>query len=74
MRYHLGLCLEVAAHLSVVESYGIAEQVRHQVRQEVPQVADVQVHEEPAPVAVRIRVTLGCAEQMFGATKSSPND
>jgi cation diffusion facilitator family transporter len=48
LHYHVDLHLEVDPRLSVMESHGIAEQVRHRVRREVPEVADVLVHVEPA--------------------------
>ncbi len=48
-RYHVDLHLEVDPRMSVAESHGVAERVRHQVRREVPSVADVLVHVEPAP-------------------------
>lgn len=48
-QYHVDLHLEVDPRMSVAESHGIAERVRHQVRRDVPSVADVLVHVEPSP-------------------------
>lgn len=48
-QYHVGLHLEVDSRMSVAESHGVAERVRHQIRREVPSVADVLVHVEPSP-------------------------
>lgn len=49
LRYHVDLHLEVDPAISVAESHGIAERVRHQVRRDVADVADVLVHVEPSP-------------------------
>lgn len=49
LRYHVDLHLEVSPHISVADGHGIAERVRHQVRRDIPAVADVLVHVEPAP-------------------------
>jgi len=49
LRYHVDLHLEVHPSISVAESHGIAEKVRHQVRRDVTDVADVLVHIEPSP-------------------------
>jgi len=51
LRYHVDLHLEVDPEMPVVDAHGIAEQVRQQVRRDVPAVADVLVHIEPAPEA-----------------------
>jgi len=50
LRYHVDLHLEVDPAISVAESHGIAEQVRHQIRRDVADVADVLVHVEPSPM------------------------
>jgi cation diffusion facilitator family transporter len=50
-RYHVDLHLEVDPAISVAESHGIAEQVRHQIRRDVADVADVLVHVEPSPMS-----------------------
>jgi len=48
LRYHVDLHLEVDPDMPVVDAHDIAERVRRQVRQEVPEIADVLVHIEPA--------------------------
>ena len=50
LRYHVDLHLEVDPAISVAESHGIAEKVRHQIRRDVGDVADVLVHVEPSPL------------------------
>jgi cation diffusion facilitator family transporter len=50
LRYHVDLHLEVDPAISVAESHGIAERVRHQVRKDIADVADVLVHVEPSPM------------------------
>ncbi len=50
LRYHVDLHLEVNPAISVAESHGIAEKVRHQIRRDVADVADVLVHVEPSPM------------------------
>lgn len=52
LRYHVDLHLEVDPAISVAESHGIAEKVRHQIRQDVADVADVLVHVEPSPMII----------------------
>ena len=47
-QYHVDLHLEVDPRMSVAESHGVAERVRHQIRRDVPGVADVLVHVEPS--------------------------
>ncbi len=49
LRYHVDLHLEVDPRISVAESHGIAERVRHQIRRDIADVADVLVHVEPSP-------------------------
>lgn len=51
LRYHVDLHLEVDPAISVAESHGIAEKVRHQIRRDVADVADVLVHVEPSPMS-----------------------
>jgi cation diffusion facilitator family transporter len=48
LRYHIDLHLEVKPSMSVAESHSVAEQVRQHIRRELPEVADVLVHVEPA--------------------------
>jgi cation diffusion facilitator family transporter len=50
LRYHVDLHLEVAPQLSVFDSHEIAGQVRSRIRENVPSVADVLIHVEPAPL------------------------
>lgn len=50
LRYHVDLHLEVDPEISVAESHGIAERVRHQIRRDIADVADVLVHVEPSPM------------------------
>jgi len=52
LRYHVDLHLEVDPAISVAKSHSIAEQVRQQIRQDVPSIADVLVHVEPSPGAL----------------------
>jgi len=52
LRYHVDLHLEVDPGISVAESHGIAEKVRHQIRRDVADVADVLVHVEPSPILI----------------------
>jgi len=47
--YHVDLHLEVDPEITVRLSHEIAQRVRDRVRQELPWVADVLVHVEPAP-------------------------
>ena len=49
LRFHVDLHLEVDPQMSVVDAHGIAERVRHQIYEDLPEVADVLVHIEPAP-------------------------
>lgn len=49
LRYHVDLHLEVEASMTVAEAHGVAEQVRHRIRHDVPEISDVLVHVEPAP-------------------------
>ncbi len=49
LRYHVDLHLEVDPTMTVADSHGVAERVRHRVRDEVPEVEDVLVHVEPFP-------------------------
>lgn len=50
LQYHVDLHLEVDPHMTVADSHGVAERVRHQVRRDVSSVADVLVHVEPSPL------------------------
>lgn len=52
-KYHVDLHLEVNPDLTVRESHEIAAQVKAQVKKRLNWVADVLVHVEPAPDAVR---------------------
>lgn len=65
-QYHVDLHLEVDPRMSVAESHGVAERVRHQIRRDVPGVVDVLVHVEPS----RGRL-LGPDEQPNGPRSSS---
>lgn len=49
LKYHVDLHLEVDPEITVRLSHEIAQRVRDRVRQELPWVADVLVHVEPAP-------------------------
>jgi len=49
LRYHVDLHLEVDPKLTVRESHSIATQVRIEVKENLPWVADVLVHVEPSP-------------------------
>jgi cation diffusion facilitator family transporter len=49
LKYHVDLHLEVDPEITVRLSHEIAQQVRDRVRQQLPWVADVLVHVEPAP-------------------------
>ena len=49
LRYHVDLHVEVDPALTVAASHGIATQVRSTLKRELPWVADVLVHVEPAP-------------------------
>jgi cation diffusion facilitator family transporter len=49
LRYHVDLHLEVDPEITVRFSHQIARNVRDKVRRELPWVADVLVHVEPAP-------------------------
>lgn len=48
MAYHVDLHIEVAPAMSVAEAHDVAGQVRRRVRGDLPWVADVLVHVEPA--------------------------
>lgn len=50
LKYHVDLHLEVDPEITVRASHDIAQRVRMKVREELPWVADVLVHVEPAPV------------------------
>jgi divalent metal cation (Fe/Co/Zn/Cd) transporter len=52
-KYHVDLHLEVDPDLTVRESHEIAAQVKAQVKKRLNWVADVLVHVEPAPDAIR---------------------
>jgi cation diffusion facilitator family transporter len=49
LRYHVDLHLEVDPEITVRASHDIAQKVRERVCEELPWVADVLVHVEPAP-------------------------
>lgn len=49
LRYHVDIHVEVDPAMPVVDAHDIAERVRHQIRGDLPQIADVLVHIEPAP-------------------------
>jgi divalent metal cation (Fe/Co/Zn/Cd) transporter len=49
LKYHVDLHLEVDPEITVRLSHEIAQRVRDQIRHELPWVADVLVHVEPAP-------------------------
>ena len=49
LQFHVDLHVEVDPRISVAESHGIAERVRHRIRLRVPEVSDVLVHVEPSP-------------------------
>jgi divalent metal cation (Fe/Co/Zn/Cd) transporter len=53
LRFHVDLHLEVDPDLTVRESHVIATQVRITIKETLPWVADVLVHVEPAPAAIR---------------------
>jgi divalent metal cation (Fe/Co/Zn/Cd) transporter len=55
LKYHVDLHLEVDPEMTVRASHDIAQAVREQIRQELPWVADVLVHVEPAPQMERVR-------------------
>jgi cation diffusion facilitator family transporter len=48
LTYHVDLHVEVDPEMPVADAHSIAEQVRQRVRRDVPQIADVLVHIEPA--------------------------
>lgn len=48
LRYHVDLHLEVDPSLTVRASHEIAARVRHRIREQLPAVADVLIHVEPA--------------------------
>jgi cation diffusion facilitator family transporter len=52
LRFHVDLHLEVDPNLTVRESHEIATQVRITIKEQLPWVADVLVHVEPAPAEV----------------------
>ena len=49
LRYHVDIHVEVDPGMPVVDAHDIAERVRHQIRGDLPEIADVLVHIEPAP-------------------------
>ena len=53
LQYHVDLHLEVDPAMSVRQAHDIANQVRFTIRRELPWVADVLVHVEPAPELAR---------------------
>ena len=55
LKYHVDLHLEVDPEMTVRASHDIAQAVRERIRQELPWVADVLVHVEPAPKMERVR-------------------
>jgi cation diffusion facilitator family transporter len=55
LKYHVDLHLEVDPEMTVRISHDIAQSVRERIRQELPWVADVLVHVEPAPQMERVR-------------------
>ena len=55
LKYHVDLHLEVDPEMTVRASHDIAQAVRERIRQELPWVADVLVHVEPAPQMERVR-------------------
>jgi len=54
LKYHVDLHLEVDPEMTVRASHDIAQAVRERIRQELPWVADVLVHVEPAPQMERV--------------------
>jgi divalent metal cation (Fe/Co/Zn/Cd) transporter len=55
LKYHVDLHLEVNPEMTVRASHDIAQAVRERIRGELPWVADVLVHVEPAPQMERVR-------------------
>lgn len=55
LQYHVDLHLEVDPQMTVLKSHDIAQSVRERIRAELPWVADVLVHVEPAPQMERVR-------------------
>ena len=53
LRYHVDLHLEVDPQMTVLASHEIAGRVRDRIREQVPWVADVLVHVEPFPGALK---------------------
>lgn len=49
LRYHVDLHVEVDPVMPVIDAHDVAERVRHRIRQDLPEIADVLVHIEPAP-------------------------
>ena len=49
LRYHVDIHVEVDPGMPVIDAHNIAERVRHQIRGDFPEIADVLVHIEPAP-------------------------
>jgi cation diffusion facilitator family transporter len=54
LQYHVDLHLEVDPQMTVRVSHDIAQAVRERIRAELPWVADVLVHVEPAPQMERV--------------------
>ncbi len=54
LKYHVDLHLEVHPDMTVRVSHDIAQEVREKIRGELPWVADVLVHVEPAPQMERV--------------------
>jgi cation diffusion facilitator family transporter len=54
LQYHVDLHLEVDPQMTVRVSHDIAQAVRERIRGELPWVADVLVHVEPAPQMERV--------------------
>ncbi len=55
LQYHVDLHLEVDPEITVRVSHDIAQRVRERVREQLPWVADVLVHVEPAPAKPTVR-------------------
>jgi cation diffusion facilitator family transporter len=54
LKYHVDLHLEVDPEMTVRASHDIAQAVRERIRHQLPWVADVLVHVEPAPQMERV--------------------
>jgi cation diffusion facilitator family transporter len=54
LKYHVDLHLEVDPEMTVRASHDIAQAVRERIRHDLPWVADVLVHVEPAPQMERV--------------------